>query len=136
MQTASPGDASSASSSQSLAVISDIEGATLLRDLAIAPDPFTPNGDGINDQTAIRMNIFHLEGAKAIEVHILDLSGRPRRDLTQASANGSGEYKLNWDGRDRDGRLLPPGLYLVRVRVDTDQQNSNLQALRPVHLVY
>ena len=76
VQLVSDGDASSLISSQSLVVVSDLERTRLLKDVAVVPKVFTPNGDGINDHTEIELAIFHLEGAKQLRVAIYDLSGR------------------------------------------------------------
>ncbi|HCL30657.1 MAG TPA: flagellar hook capping protein, partial [Candidatus Latescibacteria bacterium] len=48
-----------------------------------------------------------------------DLAGRRVRRLHEA-AEGVGTYVQTWDGRGEDGRLLPPGLYVVRVSAQTD----------------
>ena len=82
VQLVSDGDASNLVSSQSLVVISDLERTRLLKDVAVVPKVFTPNGDGINDHTDIELSIFHLEGAKELRVDIYDLSGRRVRDLS------------------------------------------------------
>ncbi len=56
------------------------------------------------------------------EVKIIDLSGRLVRRLFAGQA-ASGAYDLDWDGRDESGTLLPVGIYLVRVEVDTERKN-------------
>jgi hypothetical protein len=51
---------------------------------------------------------------------VLDLSGRSVATLLDAVA-GSERVGLEWSGRDRDGRSLPPGLYLVKAQVGNDE---------------
>lgn len=55
--------------------------------------------------------------AGPIEVRIHDINGRQVRSFS-AEATVSGPETLAWDGRDNLGRLVPAGLYLVRVSSD------------------
>ena len=64
---------------------------------------------------------------------VYDVSGR-RVGLVDESWLGSGRYVGVWDGRDEGGALLPPGLYVVDLRVETDQGMTQRQAV--VSLVY
>jgi hypothetical protein len=136
VQAVSDGDASSLVASQSLVVVSDLEGRALLRDVEVAPRVFTPNGDGINERAELRLSVFHLEGEKELGVEIFDLAGHRVRDLSQFTQRPSGEHRLEWDGRDEQGRLVGPGTYLVRVRLGTDSQAQGTEAVRIVHVVY
>ena len=136
VQLVSDGDASSLVSSQSLVVVSDLAQARLLKDVAVVPKVFTPNGDGINDQTDVKLAIFHLEGAKQLRVDIYDLSGRRVRDLSKITEHPSGERRIEWDGRDEAGIVVPPGIYLVRVGFATDSDADGTYASRLVHVAY
>ena len=49
--------------------------------------------------------------------------------LVDSSWLGSGRYVGVWDGRDAHGALLPPGLYVVSLRVETDQGTTQRQAV-------
>ena len=61
------------------------------------PDVFTPNGDGVND-------VFEIRGLLPnSSLRIFDRSGR--------ELYSSDNYDNNWDGRDKDGRLIPEGNY-------------------------
>jgi len=136
VQTISPGDASQLVSSQTLVVVSELQETRLLADVAVVPAAFTPNGDGMNDETTIRLSVFHLEGDKALHVEIYDLVGHRVRDLSVQRARPSGEHGIRWDGRDDGGNLLPPGIYAVRVHLDTDVGAAGTQAMKLVHVVY
>jgi hypothetical protein len=46
----------------------------------------------------------------------------------------SGSFSVAWDGRDGDNALLSPGLYLIRLRVESDKAEDTRQAL--LSLVY
>ena len=79
----------------------------LLTHAVARPNPFNP-------QTTIA---FALGGARAVaaSVDIYDLRGRNVRHLFAGSLE-PGPQRLTWNGRDNDGRGLPSGIYLARVR--------------------
>jgi hypothetical protein len=49
-------------------------------------------------------------------VDIFDLSGRPVAQVGPV-AHTAGTARISWDGRDGGGELVPPGLYLYRLKV-------------------
>ena len=106
-----PGDADNGSG---LTVFTDLEGVPLLSNVRAVPNPFTPNGDGVNDGTQIRYDLLKLTEARPVEVAIYDLAGRRIR-VPFADEIDNGRYAVPWDGRDRGGHLVPPGLYLFAV---------------------
>ncbi len=96
----------------------------LLGQVQAAPNPFTPNGDGINDEAIIHYNLLALSTARPVEVALYDLSGRRVRVLFDGEeANGRYTDKA-WDGRDDQGQLVPPGLYVARVFVAGDSGDA------------
>ena len=108
----------------------DINKGDLFGSFAIAPSVFTPNGDDINDAATIGYDILAVTRPTAVEVHVFDLSGRLVKPL-YSGTDLSGHYDgLSWDGRDADGKRVPPGLYLVSLAVDGDARRT-----RRVHTV-
>jgi len=86
----------------------------------VGPNPFTPNGDGINDEATIQYNLLSLSTPRPVEIALYDLSGRRVRVLFNGvEANGRYLDKV-WDGRDDLGQQVPPGLYIARVFVAGD----------------
>lgn len=57
---------------------------------------------------------FTLPRASAAEVSVLDPGGRRVRTLSRGW-RGPGEHAIAWDGRDERGRVLPGGVYWVRL---------------------
>ena len=111
----------------------------LLINVQAVPNPFTPNGDGINDFTDVNYDITSLTSKGKVTVGVYDLSGRLLKELYSGS-DASGSYsslnreQLRWDGRDKDGNLLPPGIYIFRVEIDADADNEG--ASGTVAIVY
>ncbi len=136
LQVASEGDATEIASGASLSVVSDLRGVPLLDELSITPTVITPNGDGINDELAIGLSVFHVEREKSLIVELFDLSGRRVRDLTRVQIHPSGDHTFVWDGRDASGRLVAPGTYVVRAAFVADGTTGTVSRTRIVGLVY
>jgi len=108
-------------------------GSALLINVRAAPRPFSPNGDGINDATHVYYDLSRLVSPAPVDVDIVDLAGRRVRQLF-SGRQGGGAYAMPWDGADAAGAALPPGIYLVRVRLASDAGGES--AVRAVELVY
>lgn len=136
LQEIGAGEATALVASQSLVAVVDLEQRQLLEDVAVVPAVCTPNGDGINDRIAIEAKIFAVEGSKRLRVAVFDLAGRLCRDLSAAQPRPSGIHRFAWDGRDDEGRLVPPGVYAVRLELTTDAERGGTTALRLVYVAY
>ena len=101
-------------------------GGSLIRGVDVSP-VLTPNLDGINDEASIRFVLAKVEAGRA-EVSIHDLSGRQVRRLDDG---GSGH---DWDGRDDNGQLLPPGTYICKIALAADVGEQT--AHRIIRLAY
>jgi hypothetical protein len=98
----------------------------LLDQVRLQPNPFSPNGDGINDEMQLGYSLLSLGAPRPVEIGIYDLSGRQVRVLAAvAEANGRYEGK-GWDGRDESGQLVPPGLYVLRIAVEGDSRGDEM----------
>ena len=119
-QPTDPGDASPELSTDVFTVVAENLGDLINRPL-VEPNPFTPNGDGINDEALITVDLFLVSEPIELTVDLYDLSGRRVRSLGHGR-HGAGVVELRWDGRDDRGGILPPGIYLYRVRADADDK--------------
>lgn len=103
----------------------------LIGDLAISPRSFTPNGDGINDAVEIRFALFKVTEAKP-RVKIYDLSGREVAELDRSS--GDGLELFRWGGLDREGGIVPPGIYLCHI--DAMAESGVDEIIQTIAVVY
>ena len=117
-QLVNPGDAVKELPGDDMAVRTTL-GEDLLVIEEIRPNPFTPNGDGVNDEARIAYSLLKLTDSAPLEVGIYDIGGRHIRELYMAT-QASGRYTLVWDGLDDQGALVPPGLYIYRISVHAD----------------
>jgi flagellar hook assembly protein FlgD len=99
----------------------------------LTPNPFTPNGDGVNDRLQVVFSVLKIDRDRRIEAEFSTLNGVPVARL--AAAGVGGQQVLEWDGRDVSGAQVPPGIYLCRIHVDTDEDVQNTQ-VRVVSVVY
>ena len=120
-QRVRPGNATYRFSGDVLSVRTPI-GEDLLVDVTASPNPFTPNGDGVNDQLTLSYKLREVTALRAVSVQIYDLGGRLVRELSTPSL--SGERQQVWNGCDGAGRLVPPGTYLYRLSLGTERQND------------
>ena len=62
---------------------------------------------------------------------IYDLAGVKLCSVVQNTA-ASGRFSATWDGRDDVDELLPPGLYLLRLEVQSDKTKDSRVATIPL----
>lgn len=64
---------------------------------------------------------FDLPARSPVEIQVFDVAGRRVARPAERSELDAGPQSVVWDLRDRDGRPLPAGLYLVRVAAGRDR---------------
>ena len=108
----------------SLAVTADIsqQSENLVSTFKIEPNPFTPNGDGINDEMTVIFDVQRLLTPKPVRLEVFDLNGRRLHLIERALSSGG--YSQQWDGRDGGGHIVPPGLYLLRISTEADDAGA------------
>ena len=133
-QQAAPGDATLLTDSRQLTLSIPV-GGQVLGDLSLAPNPFTPNGDGVNDELTVAFSIFQVTQARQARLRLYSLDGRLIWETKTQVAGGP--QQLRWPGRDAAGRTVPPGLYICRIDLGADSDRAAATALaRIVAVVY
>jgi hypothetical protein len=105
-----------------------------LDDFNITPNPFTPNGDAINDEAKIEFLVVKLSAARQATVRIFDLGGRRVWEQQQMVSSGSAD--IAWNGTDQGGNVVAPGIYICQLELAVDNDNANTVLSRLVHVVY
>ena len=132
-QVVEPGDVSDELGTNQVRIL--VEGGSLeklLGEVAVSPEAFSPQGDGVNDQLTLTYTLFSVEAAQ-VQVEVFALNGTRVREL-YAGPQSAGPQEQSWDGRDDQGHVVQPGLYLLRVEVDAD--DGARADLRPVAVAY
>jgi hypothetical protein len=129
-QPADAGDATIVRPSTNLSIAA-LGASHIVGDVSIHPNPFTPNGDLINDEARIEFSLFKVYKSRPTVLRIYTLDGHTVRNV-EGVAQG-GRHRLTWDGRDADGKTVPPGLYICQIDVQADAEGVDGQ--RRVHLI-
>jgi len=105
------------------------------------PSPFSPNGDGRNDSLFLSISLrpstilpIYPEGNRIkLSIFVMDLRWRVLTPVfDDFLVPGSYEIKI-WDGKDREGRAVPRGIYILRVEARSSERRDLLYI--PVSLV-
>ena len=130
-QRVEPGDATELVESSTNVVRLPL-GRSLWANMSIAPSVLTPNGDGVNDELVVALDLVDVLTARPVQLEIFDLAGR--RVAGVESMGMAGPLRLAWDGRTGTGRQVPPGNYIARLKVKGD--GSTELAVELVSIVY
>jgi hypothetical protein len=99
----------------------DFDNDKILSAVVISPNPFSPNGDGLYEETHVS---FYLKKPANVLIEIYDLSGHMVRRFDQAYYEEVGRTEgAVWDGKDENGRVVPYGIYVMRFEA-RDQERA------------
>jgi hypothetical protein len=80
---------------------------------ARAPKSFSPDGDGVRDRVRVG---FDLGKPATVTFSVIDAGGEEvRRIVDERRLAGDEKHRFVWDGRDSFGRVVPDGIYRMRV---------------------
>ncbi len=100
------------------------------------PNPFSPNGDGLYDEMIVT---FYLSReADHVNIEFFDLAGKLARRLVwhqPTDYTGRTPVQITWDGTDMHGRVVPYGIYVMRVEAKFKQQPTYERINRPVVVI-
>ena len=124
--------------SKTFMVFAPEENRNMIDNVRLVPPVITPNGDGINDVLTVYFTVGRIQAERPVRLTIYDLSGKKVRHMVeQRPKYPLGKYATEWDGRDEEGRLVPPGGYLVAIRVKSNWYAAeNTEVWRRGYVVY
>lgn len=99
--------------------------------IELSPNPFTPNGDGREDELVIHYELTVEQGL--LSVSIFDMAGRKIAEPALAKAI-SHRGVLSWNGEASYGGIAVTGLYICQLMID-DQQGKVTKTLKKIYLV-
>jgi hypothetical protein len=114
----------------------DVGDSDGLSGVRVEPNPFSPNGDGLYDKT--RVTFFLGREADHVNIEFYDLSGRLARRLVfqePASDTGRTRAEIDWDGTDAEGRVVPYGIYVMRMEAKFKTSPTYERVNRPVVVI-
>ena len=129
-QSVNGGNARDDVATNSLQVFSGDARTTVLDGVRLAQAVLTPNGDRVNDEIRVEFSVLFVDEA-AVTVTIYDVAGRYVAVLP-AENRGRSAQQVAWDGRDDDRNLVPPGLYLLQIEVNTQRETARRLLTVPV----
>ncbi len=83
------------------------------------PNPFNP-------ETTL---VYEVPEETAVQLAIYNLLGQPIRTLV-AQRHPPGRYRVEWDGRDQDGRAMASGVYFYRLQADRHSDVRKMTLIR------
>ena len=82
--------------------------------LAVTPEHFTPDGDGIDETCVVSFNLPYPRNE--VTLRIYNRKGHLLREFSNSYGGESGE--CIWDGKDRKDETVPTGLYVVFLLIE------------------
>ncbi len=106
----------------------------LVRSPFNGPNPFSPNGDGVDDVTYI---VYELNRPAEVRIYIFNMDGEViwRKDIDEGQEGAHAGYNsVLWDGLTSLGDELPNGVYIGHIIVRDRGDNKSLGRVRIVIL--
>lgn len=82
--------------------------------LAVTPEHFTPDGDGVDETCVISFNLPYMRNDVTLKIY--DRRGHLLRENKKSYGGESGEWI--WDGKDSRSETVPTGLYIVFLLIE------------------
>lgn len=91
-------------------------------------NPFSPDGNGIADVTCLTLNLSdrEIEKETKLVVEIFDITGKFIRTLVDRRIIESNSISIEWDGKDRNGKIVSIGPYIYQVQLGDQVYNGTI----------
>ena len=87
-----------------------VSGETGSAKISVDPNPFSPDGDGFQDRTAVS---YRVPAKSLVTLRVYDVKGRKVRTLLDEEPGADGE--VYWTGDDDSGKPLSLGIYILHM---------------------
>jgi len=130
------GDPTELVGSQTVTVLA-LGGNEIIKNFRTDSQVVTPNGDGANDELIFSFAITRVNTEKPVTLKVYDLTGTVVREIVERPPDPRGRYVFRWDGRGEGGETVPPGIYLVRIEVEADDESAGNRSIqRVIYVAY
>ena len=93
---------------------------TVFKTVKIQPNPFSPNGDGVDETTRIKVNT---TSAVMVSVEIYNIAGELVVTLLRNEPKPANQlWDIGWDGRNSRGEPVASGVYLCWLKAGGDKK--------------
>ena len=99
-------------------------GHSLLQSVTLPNNPFSPNGDGVKDQALFNYTLN--APVDNVRVTVLSLRGNTVK-VIDSGGQLAGDHSKDWDGMDRDGRLVANGIYFYSIEATSGGQKDTFK---------
>jgi len=96
------------------------------------PSEFSPDGDGVRDRVRI---VYRSDQAGRALLSGRELEGLSEMPVVRGRTKAAGRASVRWDGKV-EGRLLPPGSYVLTLRIQDPAGNLSAPLEVPVRLEF
>lgn len=111
-----------------LAELTVFEAESIKAEVLWSFNPFSPNDDGIADTTRMTVDLKKPQsGGKSfveVTVQIFDLAGRLVNTLVDRESVEPTSLSVQWNGKDKNGKLVEIGTYIYQVKIDKEVRNG------------
>jgi flagellar hook assembly protein FlgD len=65
-----------------------------------------------------------------VDLTVYDLAGRIVKRLVESEFRDPGEYTVEWNGRDGNGRSVASGVYVYRLRTEETERTRKMTLVK------
>lgn len=112
--------------------VSPVERCSFWETPPITPEPLDitkvkfPDGKGFNPQNEEFIDVrFKSNRNSTFFMEIYDMDGSKKNNAEFIDTDADGYQIWHWDGRDRNGKMMPYGIYIVRIYSESGEITRN-----------
>ena len=85
----------------------------------------------------LNFSVARVSAEKSVKLTIYDLSGVAVAEVVEQRLDPRANFSLVWSGENGSGQLVPPGIYLARLEVETDSELAQITRVdRVIYVAY